>query len=263
MAQTLRIKSAGGLTKMTLSPRCRKKDGYQSRREKHNMSSAAQKYINNRAQHSQLEFSLAANVSKGDWFLVLTYDDAHLPSSWDAADRVMKAFCRKLRERRKPQWTMYYYNIERNHYSERPEDCHRWHHHIILPGDISLSVITELWGRGLVFSKRIRLDPDHTYGSLATYMLKESNEFPGKRGWRCSRGLKKPEEDVIIVPDDYVIEQPEGKNVMVLEAPEVSQTVYGRLQKIKFQVLDGYENPVVSSIKRKRKNRRRKTKAAT
>ena len=94
-------------------------------------------------------------------------------------------------------------------------------------------------------------------------MLKESNEFPGKRGWRSSRGLKKPEEDVIIVPDDYVIEQPEGANVMVLEAPEVSQTVYGRLQKIKFQVLDGYENPVLPSIKRKRRNHRPKRKAAT
>lgn len=263
MAQTLRIKTAGGLTKMTLSPRCRKKDGYQSRREKHNMSSAAQKYINSRAQRSQLEFSLAANVSKGDWFLVLTYDDAHLPSSWDAADRAMTAFCRKLRESRRPTWTMYYYNIERSHFSDRPEDCHRWHHHIILPGDISLSTITSFWGRGLVFSKRIRLDPDHTYGTLASYMLKESNEFPGKRGWRCSRGLKKPEEDTIIVPDDYVIEQPDGPNVMVLEAPEVSQTVYGRLQKMKFQVLDGYENPVVSSIKRKRRKSRCKQKAAT
>ena len=65
MAQTLRIKTAGGLTKMTLSPRCRKSDGYQSRREKHNMSSAAQKYINGRAQRSQLEFLLAANVKPG------------------------------------------------------------------------------------------------------------------------------------------------------------------------------------------------------
>ena len=114
-----------------------------------------------------------------------------------------------------------------------------------------------------MFDKRIKLDPDHTYGSLASYMLKESNEFPGKRGWRSSRGLAKPDEDVIIVPDDYVIEQPEGANVMVLEAPEVSQTIYGRLQKIKFQVLDGYENPVIQSVKRKRRRVRSKRKAAT
>lgn len=227
------------------------------------MSSAAQKYINNRAQRSQLEFLLAANVRPGDWFLVLTYDDRHLPASWDAADRTMKAFCRKLRESRRPQWTMYFYNIERCHYSERPETCHRWHHHIILPGDISLETITEIWGRGLVFPKRIRLDPDHTYGSLASYMLKESNEFPGKRGWRSSRGLARPEEDVIIVPDDYVIEPPDAPNVMVLEAPEVVQTVYGRLQKIKFQTLDGYEAPVLSSIKRKRRSRRKSSRAAT
>lgn len=263
MAQTLRIKTAGGLTKMTLAPRCRKSDGYQSRREKRNMTTAAQKYINNRAQHSQLEFLLAANVRPGDWFLVLTYDDRHLPSNWDAADRSMKAFCRRLRESRRPEKTVYFYNIERCHYSECSECCHRWHHHIILPGGIPLSTIEGLWGRGLVLHKRIKLDPDHTYGSLASYMLKESNEFPGKRGWRSSRGLVKPEEDVIIVPDDYVIEQPDGPNVMVLEAPESSQTVYGRLQKIKFQVLDGYENLVLSSIKHKRRRSRRNSKAAT
>lgn len=251
MAQTLRIKSAGGLTAMTLSPRCKKSDGYQSRREKRNMSSAAQKYINSKNQRSQLEFSLAANARPGDWFLVLTYDDQHLPDCWAAADKRAQAFFRKLREKRKPAWTMYYYNIERNHYSERPEDNHRWHHHVVISGEIDLALIEQLWGNGLVFARRLILDPDHTYGSLASYMLKESNEFPGKRGWRCSRGLAKPEVDVIIVPDDYTIEAPDGVNVMVLEAPEVCQTVYGRLQKIKFQALDGYETPVLSSIPRR------------
>ena len=98
MAQTLRIKTAGGLTKMSLSPRIKRSDGYQTRREKKRISSAAQKYINAKAQHSQLEFLLAANIRPGDWFLTLTNDDQHLPDSWDGANKQMQYFCRKVRD---------------------------------------------------------------------------------------------------------------------------------------------------------------------
>ena len=92
MAQTLRIKTAGGLTKMSLSPRVKRSDGYQTRREKKRISSAAQKYINAKAQHSQLEFLLAANIRPGDWFLTLTNDDRYLPDSWDGANKQMQYF---------------------------------------------------------------------------------------------------------------------------------------------------------------------------
>lgn len=262
MAQTLRIKTAGGLTKMSLSPRVKKSDGYQTRREKHRLSSAAQKYINSRAQHSQLEFSLAANIRPGDWFLTLTYDDAHLPDSWDRANRCMQAFCRKLREVRKPKTTIYYYNIERNHYSDEANQSHRWHHHMVLSGDVDLAELSRLWGRGHVNGHRIQLDPDHTYDSLATYLLKESNEFPGKRGWRASQGLAKPEKDTMIVPDDYTITPPETDGVMVLENPGPQQTVYGKFQVIKYQALDGCHANMVSSV-HARRNKPPRPRAAT
>ena len=262
MAQTLRIKPAGGLTKMSLSPRIKKTDGFQTRREKKRISSAAQKYINAKAQHSQLEFLLAANVRPGDWFLTFTYDDRHLPDSWDGANKQMQYFCRKLRDSQKPGKIVYFYNIERAHYSDDPMCSHRWHHHMVLSGSIDLDVIKRLWGNGFVSAHRIVLDTDHTYGSLATYLLKESNEFPGKRGWRSSRGLAKPETECIIVPDDYVIQPPESEGVMVLENPGPQLTVYGRFQTIKFQTLDRYENPVLSS-KRVRRKRAPRPKAAT
>ena len=67
MAQMLRIKTAGGLTKISLAPKIKKSDGYQTRKEKRRMTSAAQKYVNAKAQHDQLEFLLAANVRAGDW----------------------------------------------------------------------------------------------------------------------------------------------------------------------------------------------------
>ena len=247
MAQTLRIKTAGGLTKMSLSPRIKKTDGYQTRREKKRISSAAQKYLNSRAQHSQLEFMLAANVRPGDWFLTLTYDDKHLPDSWDRADKRTKWFCRKLRESRPDQKIMYFYNIERAHWSEDPECCHRWHHHMVVSGDIPMETLQALWGNGHVDGHPIVLDADHTYGSLATYLLKESNEFPGKRGWRCSKGLAKPEVDCIVVGDDYTLQAPDSEGVMVLDNPGPQITIYGKFQRLKFQALDGYDGGVISS----------------
>ena len=92
MAQMLRIKSAGGLTKLSLAPKIKKSDGYQTRREKRRMTTAAQKYVNSKVQHDQLEFLLAANVRQGDWFLTLTYDDDHLPDSWNNANKKMQYF---------------------------------------------------------------------------------------------------------------------------------------------------------------------------
>lgn len=247
MAQMLRIKSAGGLTKLSLAPKIKKSDGYQTRREKSRMTTAAQKYVNSKVQHDQLEFLLAANVRQGDWFLTLTYDDDHLPDSWNNANKKMQYFCRKLRESRKGRKTVYFYNIERAHYSEDDRCSHRWHHHMVLSGDVSVEDIRAMWGQGIVDAHPIKLDRDHTYGSLATYLLKEANEFPGKRGWRSSRGLNKPETDCVVVDDDYVLPAPEGSGVMVLENPGPQTTVYGRFQILKFQELDRYENGVISS----------------
>lgn len=255
MAQTLRIKTAGGLTKISLSPRIKKSDGFQSRREKKKISSAAQKYINGKAQHDQLEFLLAANVRQGDWFVTLTYDDVHLPDCWGRADKNMQWFFRKLRESRKPEKTIYFYNIERAHWSEDEACCHRWHHHAVIPQEVPLETIQALWGKGLVDAHPIILDKDHTYGSLATYLLKESNEFPGKRGWRSSKGLAKPEVDCMVVDDDYVIQPPESDGVMVLDNPGPQVTVYGRFQVLKFQALDGYDGGMIFS----NHARRRKT----
>lgn len=262
MSQTLRIKTAGGLTKMSLSPRVKKKDGYQTRKEKHRMSSNAQKYINSRAQHSKLEFSLAANIRPGDWFLTITYDNKNLPDCWERANRCMQALCRKLRESRKPEKTIYFYNIERNHYSDENSQNHRWHHHMVLSGDVDLDELARLWGRGHVNGHRIRIDPDHTYDSLATYLLKECNEFAGKRGWRASQGLSKPETDTMIVPDDYTITPPETEGMMVLENSGPQHTVYGKIQTIKFQRLDGCQAGAIPKPKSRKKSRRKKRRRA-
>lgn len=262
MAQTLRIKTAGGLTKMSLSPRIKKNDGFQTRREKKRISSAAQKYINAKAQHDQLEFLLAANVLPGDWFVTLTYDDHHLPDNWDRAYKNMQAFCRKLRESRRPLKTIYFYNIERAHYSEDPACCHRWHHHFVVSGDVDMDELRSMWGRGIVNAHRLVLDKDHTYGSLATYLLKEANEFAGKRGWRCSRGLAKPEVDAIVVPDDYELQPPDGQGIMVLENQGPQLTVYGRFQVLKYQTLDGYKTGMLSSKYAHRKRRGERKQAA-
>ena len=133
---------------------------------------------------------------------------------------------------------------------------------MVVSGDVPMETLQALWGNGHVDGHPIVLDADHTYGSLATYFLKEANEFPGKRGWRSSKGLAKPEVDSMVVDDDYVIQPPDSAGVMVLDNPGPQITVYGRFQIIKFQALDGYDGGVLSSMyARRRKTPRRRAAA--
>lgn len=258
--QILKVKTAGGLSMAACYPRTNPKDGFITRAAKSRMTSKAQKFINRKNQRSNLEFSLAANLRKGDWFIVLTYDDNHLPRSRADAEKCMVAFMRKLREAKAPR--AYYYNTEGKHADPKPEENKRLHHHLYITADgYTVKSIEQLWGRGHVYGHKLRFSGELTYGALASYMIKEAEEHPGKRAWHCSRNLKKPDVQTFYVADDYVILPPDDPNVIVLENSGVNDTAYGRYQEIKTQTLDGYPQGEVESVydipaKRKRRKGR-------
>lgn len=251
MAQTVRMKTAGGLVYMSVAPRVNRTDGYTTRREKRRIASNAQRSINGKAAYLNLEFSLAANVQPGDLVLTMTYSDAFLPHCWSDADRAAKAFIRRVRARLPPGSLLYYYNIERAHYSERPAECHRYHHHMIIRCGLPPDELQNLWPYGHVNHHLFALDAERTYGSMAKYLIKERSEFPGKRAWRCSRGLRKPETDSWIVPDDYVLPVPaRSPSCMILENDGPRLTEYGRFQTLKFQTDDLTSLPHPRKVKR-------------
>lgn len=238
-SQKLKVKTAGPLTASVVYPRIYARDGITTRNAKSKMTSAAQKFINAKNQRSKLEFLLAANLKKGDFFVVLTYDDMHLPPNRKAANNNMVAFIRKLRETQAP--TAYFYNIEGSHYDDKPEENHRLHHHLYITDDgYSIKKLEKLWGRGHVYGHRLKFDAERTFGALASYMIKEAQEHPGKRAWHASKKLKKPEVKTVTVPADFILEVPKDDTILVLENSGIRETCYGRYQELKTLALDGY-----------------------
>lgn len=215
-------------------PRRSRYDSYAQRQGKNRLTSSAQKRINLNNQRKKLAMLIDCNLPPDSIHYVLTYDDDHLPGSWTQASRKMAALIRKVRESRKGQPTIYFYNVEGRHYSEDfPDQSHRWHHHLYMPPYFSGKELQDIWGCGHVYATPMDMDGViHTPVSRASYLIKEAGEFPGKRAWHCSRKLLKPEIETIMVPDDYLLEAPEGAGV--LDDPGYVETVYGRYRYLQY-----------------------------
>lgn len=143
----------------------------------------------------RLEFLLYANFDPSDWFVTLTYDDSHLPSSYEAARKNVPAFLRKVRESRRPrgQPCGYVYVMEGMH------GDHRVHHHLVIHrADGDVLSLRSAWGKGNVDIRTI--DAFGGIRKMAQYISKEPRKTGklrvGQRMWTPSRGLIKPERTV-------------------------------------------------------------------
>lgn len=215
-------------------PRRSRYDSYAQRQGKNRLTSSAQRRVNLNNQRKNLAMLIDCNLPDGCVHYVLTYDDDHLPGSWAQATRKAAGFIRKLRESRKGSETVYFCNTEGRHFSEEfPDQSHRWHHHLYMPEYLTGEQMQAMWGCGHVYATPLVMDGVvHTPVSRASYLIKEAGEFPGKRAWHCSRKLRRPEIETIMVPDDYLLEAPEGAGV--LEDSGRVETVYGRYRIIQY-----------------------------
>lgn len=212
-------------------------DGPQERRAKSRLSSAARQRMNFRAAWQKLELTLAANFSRRDWFVTLTYDDAHLPPDRKAAGACMGKFLRALRYQRRQnrRELRYVYNIE-----EMPDDPlgpRRLHHHAVIncAGD-PVETLAALWGRGQVHVEPLLDGPDDSYEARARYLVKERQPGePGRktglRSWIPSKNLVKPQVESELVPDTVTIAAPPGAFILDSHG---EQNVYGAYSYLKY-----------------------------
>ena len=188
-------------------------DPPKTRAGRHRISSEAQARLNVRTSRDKLELLLAANFGKGDLWITLTYDDAHLPADRAGARKILRQFIGALRKHRRArgQTLRYVYCIQ-----EILEDgSRRLHHHMILngvdAGDPEL--IASLWPWGDVDANPI--DDDQAVTAIATYMCHEPIEHGrpriGEQMWTPSKGLIRPETVTVDIPDDDVtLQAPPG-----------------------------------------------------
>lgn len=246
--KTKKIISAGPLVMECIYPRGSAKDGPRSRAAKKKLSSEAQQRMNRIYSYQKLELMLAANFRPGDLIVTLTYDDDHLPPSRDKAQLRLKRFrtaLAGLRRRRGKDLVMIWN-------TENVFGLGRWHHHCVInSAGRDFSEIRSLWPWGAnIEIRKLEIDKDHSFESLARYLCKEAREKPGLRSWSYTRNCKHPEVETFPVPDDTQIQPPKGATVYD-DAQE--RTEFGSFRYIKYLAPNWRKRPKLN-VPRRRKH---------
>ncbi len=212
--KTKKIITAGLLVIEAIYPRADRRDDDRVRAAKRKASSEAQKYMNAVHSWQKLELQLAANYSRGDLWVTVTYDDAHLPKSRKEAELRFKYFraCLQAERKKRGQEAVVHWNTEHKHEHEDYFQHKRWHHHFVLNATgADYDLIRKCWIYGSNIEIRpLKLDKEHTFEALARYMCKEARDKVGQRCWSYTRNAKHPEVDTIRVENDEQVQVPKG-----------------------------------------------------
>lgn len=218
------------------------------RAAKRKASSEAQQRMNAKYSWQKLELMLAANLLPGDLVVTLTFDDEHLPPDRKTAAARLKKFRQAMAARRREAgqdlrmiWTL-----------ENKSDAGRWHVHLALNStcDGDYQDVLQCWPYGRDTEiRKLQVDRQKNYETLARYMCKEARERPGLRSWSYTRSCRHPETETFTVPDDTDVLAPEGATVL-LDAS--LRTDYGSFHYVKYLAAE--------PVKLKRKGVRRKRK---
>ena len=142
---------------------------------------------NERETVKRLARILNCNFSTGLLWVTLKYSNGRLPENYEAAQKALEKFLRKLRAGTEG---LEYVAVTAN-WSPKHDRPARLHHHIALPVTLSLDTLRRLWPEGELYIEPVSRPGDLT--GLAAYMLANVRGLePGKKKYSCSKGLKKP-----------------------------------------------------------------------
>lgn len=105
----------------------------------------AQRNLNDKNARKYVERLINENFTDGDLWLTFTYDNEHLPPDGDidAAIKNVQKFIRRVNYQRKKRGlpnARYVYVTAYN-----PTEEIRWHHHIVMDGDMDMDVVEGCW----------------------------------------------------------------------------------------------------------------------
>lgn len=230
MAKRKKTITAGRIVKTILYTAPEPRDGERARAEKSRMTTAAQKAMNDKTARGRLEMLMAANFTKRDLFVTLTYRPGSLPATRSIAVKHVRKFLKDLRKHRgaRGQELCYIYTTEEKHGEAR------LHHHLVINAtgqDIEL--IRSLWPYGDVVD--VEQIDENDFAALAMYITKESAESRpvGAQMWTRSRNLVKPKVETCFVPDDTTLAVPPGCDTLEREE---KVTEYGSYSYIKYRL---------------------------
>ena len=147
-----------------------------------------QQRLNQRHAEAKLRRLLHTNFTEADFFVTLTFDDAHLPPSVEDAQQLLQNFLRRLK--RRCTGLKYIYILEKG------QENGRIHIHMVISGGLDEDDLAALWGMGKVKASLLEFNEDGL-AALAKYFTKGEAENGGKpitwKRWVGSRNLEKPE----------------------------------------------------------------------
>ena len=169
-------------------------------------SSRAKMEANRTAAVRLLARTINCNWTKGDLFLSLDYDAAHLPKDAADSDKQASLFWRRLSRELKAQGVKVR-GLWLAADKDDAGDPARLHVHAILSAEgtsiawdpetgkmlccmIGTRELSELWGNGGAYVEPLHDQEDYT--PLAVYLLRQAAETPDGKRWHPSRGLQKP-----------------------------------------------------------------------
>lgn len=163
-------------------------------------NSSAQRNLNEKNARKYLERLINANFTNRDIWITLTYDDEHLPPDGDIDAAIKKAqlYIDRINYRRKKLGlgnAKYIYVTEYN-----PDAEIRWHHHIIMDGEMDMDTVEKCWKQGSRNEvRRLQKDENGLVG-MAKYITKEKDRIRSERRWNSSKGLS--QKSVLSIPKD-------------------------------------------------------------
>lgn len=193
------------------------------------ISTPARESLNARTSWKKLRILLAANFTRNDPVITLTYRPEDRPPNREAADKRLSLFIRYLREDRRTQGQeLKYIRVTEGYHS-----CGELHHHIIINGTgLDFKAVRDLWSRwgdNIQFDQFGRDGPDR----WGLYLTKEPREkgrrHVGDRTWRASRNLHRPHPQSMWVSESDDLMPPPGARIIERTGCENS---YGRFRYI-------------------------------
>lgn len=148
----------------------------------------AQKNLNNKNAIKYCQRMICENFTDEDIWLTLTYTDDNEPDTWQQAIKNVGNYIRRINYARKKKGLpkcRYLYVTEHD-----PDIKIRWHHHIIMDGQLDRDICEKTWKLGERNQSK-RLEED-AYGlaGMAHYITKQQNRAKNEKRWNCSTGLK-------------------------------------------------------------------------
>lgn len=153
----------------------------------------AQKNLNDKNSKKMCERVIGENFTDRDIWATFTYTDDNMPASMEVATKNMQNYIRRLNYQRKKQGL----SNARYVYVTECSEKGRWHHHVVMDGDVDMDTVEAVWNLGKRNEiRRLQRDENGLVG-MARYITKEkSKKGKYQKTWCASKGLRKPKEKV-------------------------------------------------------------------